>query len=278
MAVGLASVRPTDGSAPSVVGRDHPDHRDDVHVPDDHLPVRIEARRAPRVARSTRSPISSCCPTTASSISRWSTTGRMQRGLLRRRRPRDPARGAGDDVPGDDAPAGLSPGLSSAADPGGGGARDRRTWSAISSATTCCISGSRGSSTWPAACCTSSAIQLPETHHRYLLATSFTDYWRRINIYWKDFMVRIFFNPVVFRLKRWPQPAALAAATAVVFLATWLLHAYQLYWLRGGWGFSGARRPVLGHPGRPGRWSTSSSTPRRVKRRSPRTVRDGSLG
>ncbi len=80
--------------------------------------------------------------------------------------------------------------------------------------------------------------QLPETHHRYLLATSFTDYWRRINIYWKDFMVRLFFNPVVFRLKRWPQPAALAVATAVVFLATWLLHGYQLYWLRGGWGFT----------------------------------------
>ena len=80
--------------------------------------------------------------------------------------------------------------------------------------------------------------QLPETHHHYLLATSFTDYWRRINIYWKDFMVRIFFNPVVFRLKRWPQPAALAMGTATVFVATWLLHAYQLYWLLGSWGFT----------------------------------------
>lgn len=80
--------------------------------------------------------------------------------------------------------------------------------------------------------------QLPETHHHFLLATSFTDYWRRINIYWKDFMVRVFFNPVVFRLKRWPQPAALAAATAVVFGTTWILHAYQSYWLRGTWGFS----------------------------------------
>jgi alginate O-acetyltransferase complex protein AlgI len=80
--------------------------------------------------------------------------------------------------------------------------------------------------------------QLPETHHHYLLATGFTDYWRRINIYWKDFMVRLFFNPVVFRLKRWPQPAALAAATLVVFLATWMLHAYQSFWLRGTWGFS----------------------------------------
>ncbi|WP_074309128.1 hypothetical protein [Singulisphaera sp. GP187] len=82
-------------------------------------------------------------------------------------------------------------------------------------------------------------FQLPPTHHHYLLATGFTDYWRRINIYWKDFMVRLVFNPVVFRLKRWPQPAALAIATVVVFVATWALHAYQSYWLRGSWGISG---------------------------------------
>ena len=81
-------------------------------------------------------------------------------------------------------------------------------------------------------------FQLPQTHHHYLLATGFTDYWRRINIYWKDFMVRLFFNPVVFRLKRWPQPLALAIATVTVFLATWFLHAYQWYWLRGSWGFT----------------------------------------
>ena len=80
--------------------------------------------------------------------------------------------------------------------------------------------------------------RLPATHHHYLLATSFTDYWRRINIYWKDFMVRVFFNPVVFRLKRWPQPAALAMGIVTVFLATWILHAYQRYWLVGSWGFT----------------------------------------
>jgi hypothetical protein len=80
--------------------------------------------------------------------------------------------------------------------------------------------------------------QLPETHHNFLLASSFTDYWRRINIYWKDFMVRVFFNPVVFRLKKRPQAVALAAATAVVFLTTWALHAYQSFWLSGRWNFS----------------------------------------
>ncbi len=82
-------------------------------------------------------------------------------------------------------------------------------------------------------------FSLPETHHNYLLATSFTDYWRRINIYWKDFMVRVVFNPVAFRLKRRPQPIALAVATTAVFLTTWLLHAYQSFWLRGSWSFSG---------------------------------------
>jgi alginate O-acetyltransferase complex protein AlgI len=79
---------------------------------------------------------------------------------------------------------------------------------------------------------------LPETHRHYFLASSFTDYWRRINIYWKDFMVRVVFNPVFFALKKKPQPVALAVATAVVFAVTWLLHAYQSFWLRGSWGFS----------------------------------------
>ena len=78
-------------------------------------------------------------------------------------------------------------------------------------------------------------FQLPDTHQRYLLATGFTDYWRRVNIYWKDFMVRIVFNPVVFGLS-WPRPVALAVATVVVFTVTWALHAYQSFWLAGAWG------------------------------------------
>src|SRR5438132_8799428 len=38
-------------------------------------------------------------------------------------------------------------------------------------------------------------FNLPETHHLYFLATSFTDLWRRINIYWKDFTMKLFFYP-----------------------------------------------------------------------------------
>lgn len=79
---------------------------------------------------------------------------------------------------------------------------------------------------------------MPETHNKYLLAHSFTDYWRRINIYWKDFMVKTVFNPVFFRMRKRPQPVALAVATIAVFVATWALHAWQSFWLRGHWGFS----------------------------------------
>lgn len=81
-------------------------------------------------------------------------------------------------------------------------------------------------------------FQLPETHHNYLLATGFTDYWRRINIYWKDFMVRLVFNPLVFRLKSRPKTRALSFAVACVFVTTWALHGLQSFWLRGSWGFS----------------------------------------
>ena len=79
---------------------------------------------------------------------------------------------------------------------------------------------------------------LPETHRRYLLARSLTDFWRRINIYWKDFMVKLVYFPVYFRLRRSGERRAQIAATAVVFVATWLLHSYQWFWLRGTWLFS----------------------------------------
>ncbi len=79
---------------------------------------------------------------------------------------------------------------------------------------------------------------LPTTHHHYLLASGFTDYWRRVNIYWKDFMVRVVFNPLAFRWKRRPRWQTLSVATLAVFVTTWALHAYQSFWLRGIWGFS----------------------------------------
>ncbi|MFK7845789.1 MAG: hypothetical protein AB8G77_10835, partial [Rhodothermales bacterium] len=75
-------------------------------------------------------------------------------------------------------------------------------------------------------------MNLPETHHLYYLASSFSDYWRRINIYWKDFMMKIFFYPAFIRLRRFGTTTALVVATSLVFLMTWILHSYQWYWLQ----------------------------------------------
>jgi hypothetical protein len=76
-------------------------------------------------------------------------------------------------------------------------------------------------------------FNLPRTHHNYFLASSFSDVWRRINIYWKDFMTNVFFFPAFFALRRGGTRLALAGAALFVFLATWLLHSYQLFWLVG---------------------------------------------
>jgi D-alanyl-lipoteichoic acid acyltransferase DltB (MBOAT superfamily) len=74
---------------------------------------------------------------------------------------------------------------------------------------------------------------LPETNRRYLLARNFTDFWRRINIYWKDFMVKIVYFPVYFKLRKRGDTRAQVTATAAVFMVTWILHSYQFFWIKG---------------------------------------------
>jgi alginate O-acetyltransferase complex protein AlgI len=76
-------------------------------------------------------------------------------------------------------------------------------------------------------------FNLPETHHLYYLATSFTDFWRRINIYWKDFVMKLFFYPTHFKLRKMGPIRAMSIATIVTFLASWLLHSWQWFWIRG---------------------------------------------
>jgi hypothetical protein len=76
-------------------------------------------------------------------------------------------------------------------------------------------------------------FKLPETHQLYYLAPSVTDFWRRANIYWRDFMLKAVYYPVFFRLRGRGKTLALVVSTALVFVATWLLHSYQWFWLRG---------------------------------------------
>ena len=81
---------------------------------------------------------------------------------------------------------------------------------------------------------------LPRTHDHYFLASSFSDIWRRINIYWKDFLTKTLFYPAYFTLRTRPafsgrsgDGAAIAIAVLWVFFWTWLAHSWQTYWIGG---------------------------------------------
>ena len=76
---------------------------------------------------------------------------------------------------------------------------------------------------------------LPESNHLYFLASSFTEYWRRINIYWNSFMTKVFYLPGYMALagRGVGQKVAVAIATVGVFMISWQLHSYQWFWLQG---------------------------------------------
>jgi D-alanyl-lipoteichoic acid acyltransferase DltB (MBOAT superfamily) len=76
-------------------------------------------------------------------------------------------------------------------------------------------------------------FNLPRTHDNYFLASSFSDIWRRINIYWKDFLMKLFFFPAFFKLRRWGNTPAVVGAVLWVFGWTWLAHSWQAFWLLG---------------------------------------------
>jgi hypothetical protein len=77
-------------------------------------------------------------------------------------------------------------------------------------------------------------FNLPRTHHNFYLASSFTDLWRRINIYFTSFMQKLFFMPISFALRRrgFGPSAILAIGTGLVFVGSWALHPYQTFWIR----------------------------------------------
>jgi len=76
-------------------------------------------------------------------------------------------------------------------------------------------------------------FNLPETNYLYVLSSSVNDFWRRINIYWKDFMIKVFYYPCFFRLRKRGATRALVVSTVCVVVVTWFLHSYQWFWLRG---------------------------------------------
>lgn len=75
--------------------------------------------------------------------------------------------------------------------------------------------------------------KLPDVFNNHFFASSFSDLWRRLNIYWKDFITKLFFNPLYFMLRTYGAKRAIFTSTIVSFLATMILHQYQSFWLTG---------------------------------------------
>ena len=252
-----------DRGRPAGAGPAGPRHH--VHVPDHHLPLRAEARQEARAGHRRAQLLLPAAELLLPPLPGRRLPDDAAR-LLRRRGPRRPAGRPADDAPRLRPPAALPLPRPRVADRPRPRSAARGPSRGSSPGTTCSTSTSSGQFHVACGMLHLFGFKLPETHHHYLLATGFTDYWRRINIYWKDFMVRVFFNPVAFRLKRRPQWQALAAATVVVFLATWFLHAYQIVLARAAagasappdalfWGIAGGpragQRPAR-RPPRPG--------------------------
>lgn len=76
-------------------------------------------------------------------------------------------------------------------------------------------------------------FNLPRIMDRFLLSTSFTEYWRRVNVYWKEFIQKVFYYPAYFRLRPLGNTSKLVLATAWGFVMTWFFHGYQWFWIRG---------------------------------------------
>jgi hypothetical protein len=74
---------------------------------------------------------------------------------------------------------------------------------------------------------------LPPVFHNYFLATGFSDLWRRINIYWRDYVMKVFYLPIYFAFRGMSRYPRLILSTLIAFVITWFLHSYQWFWIQG---------------------------------------------
>ena len=80
---------------------------------------------------------------------------------------------------------------------------------------------------------TLTGYNVPDLFNNIFFATGFSDLWRRTNMYWKNFVVKIFYYPIYFKVKKRGDYFAILFSTITCFFITWLLHNYQWFWLKG---------------------------------------------
>lgn len=74
--------------------------------------------------------------------------------------------------------------------------------------------------------------ELPPVFNNIFLIDSFRDIWRRINTYWRDFVVKLVYYPVYFKLRKKTKSAILITSLLTLTISA-LLHGWQWFWLQG---------------------------------------------
>jgi hypothetical protein len=76
-------------------------------------------------------------------------------------------------------------------------------------------------------------FDLPKVFENFFFATGFSNLWRRINHYWRDFIIKVFYFPLFFRIRKIGHYGAMITAGLTAFFISWMLHSLQLYWISG---------------------------------------------
>lgn len=76
-------------------------------------------------------------------------------------------------------------------------------------------------------------FKLPEIFNNIFIAISVSDFFRRLNIYWKEFLLNYFYYPIYFKYRKSGMLRALGISAVITFLFNWFFHAYQWFWILG---------------------------------------------
>jgi hypothetical protein len=74
---------------------------------------------------------------------------------------------------------------------------------------------------------------LPPVFNNYFLASGFSDLWRRINIYFREYLIKVFYYPVFFKFRHLGNTRGVVITILILFFLTWMLHSFQWFWLKG---------------------------------------------
>ncbi|MFM2017116.1 MAG: hypothetical protein RL007_772 [Bacteroidota bacterium] len=79
---------------------------------------------------------------------------------------------------------------------------------------------------------------LPPLFNNFFLIPNLSEIWRRINIYWREFIIKVFYYPIWFRLRKIKHINTFVLAGLITFFITWQMHSWQWFWVLGKYPFT----------------------------------------